>query len=321
MQHSFNKCLAGVLLSVASLAITAPAIGQFSKVKSAMERVRSLKGDISVDKDRASLTTTASALVDQAEVIRSSVKGLGKELAEARGPYSSERSNIRKYSDGMEREGERLWKQATNWAATLKSQADHTDMTRESLSETEIMIQSWETYVREIETRRRWINDGLAQAKELRENTAKPATELERAEEEYMAKEKEATERVKRAFLELADEEGRLADARVKEKQAFDAWRAAVGTEKGNEFSEKMKRLTATWADAQEKTIDSTKRQWDKFLVFQDLVGEKKRTIEYYIKSVTNLRRFIKDMSETGANQAWEDFTTWKEVLEKDFGR
>jgi hypothetical protein len=283
--------------------------------------VRSLRRDITDSASRAGLIPVGKALFEAAEVVRSGSGDLGRPLADASGAYSSERSRIRERARYLVDGAESLKKQATNWVATLEGTQDPVQMTRESAAETDRMIAVWEAFVRETEDRRRWLETGLAQAKELRENVAKPGTQLQLAEDEYAAKKKEADERVKRAVSDWFGAKSTLYDAQARQKQAHDTWLSTLQREGPNEFSQRMRAVVDAWNDAHEKVIEAGRRDWDLFVQTEQLIAENRRVTERYIQQVVELRRFLKEMQEHGANRSWQEFSIWKELFEREFGR
>ena len=310
------------LFAALAIACTAaPAVAQFSSVKSAMERVRSVRGDIDSSKARADLIPVGKALIELGETIRSSAADVGRNFAEANGAYSSERGQIRERARALVREAENLKKQAINWVATLEGTNDPDSMTRESRGTVDIVISAWETLVRETEDRRRWLDSGLAQAKELRENVAKPGSLLERAEEEAAAAKKEADEAIKRSFSDWMGAKSDLYDAESRRIRAYQEWYDAQNSPGASEFSDKMKRLAGAWQDCNEKVVDAAKRDWDLFKGHEGLIAEHRRVAERYIGTIMDLRRFLKDIQDNGANKSWQEFTIWKELFEAEFGR
>jgi hypothetical protein len=315
---------AAALAAVLAFAAPSPLIAQssqFSAVKSAMERVRSLRSDVSDSKDRAALIPVGRALADAAEAVRSNGGELGRSLAEAPGNYSSERARIRERAAHLVRGAEILKKQAVNWVATLEGTNDPKDMTRESNGECERMIQSWEAFVRETEDRRRWLASGLAQAKELRENVAKPGAQLQRAEQDAAQVVKESDERLKRSFMEWFGVKGELADAQVRMRQAHEAWTSTLGREGPSEFSQRMRAAVDAWYAANDKVVELARRDWDLFVKHEGMVAESRRITERYSTQVMELRRFLKDMQGTDANRNWQEFKNWSELFEREFGR
>jgi hypothetical protein len=318
------------LASFALGALSANSSAQLSQARSAFDRIRSAMSDLQSDRDDARTEAAARTIQDNATAMMNALNDLGRSITGS-GAFESERTQVAQLGQQLRRTLEYLCRNAVSVGNTVQGrsrfpvEADYRKQLGLDCSDVKTVFgnvsNEWEQLNRRVEETKRWLRDRLAEAATMKDNAAKPAEALQRAEEQMHAQRESLNERFSSAFHAWISAKNNSASANARENDAFKQWQGAVQSAAGNQFADRVKDLANRWLEAKEAQMAAERADWDAFMVLERAKEERKRMTSDLSRAMQELRNFAREATGDAINRRWAEFDRWSFEFEREISR
>jgi hypothetical protein len=319
-----------LVVSFSALALTSLANAQLSYARSAFERLRSAMSEVSTDREDSRLDAAARTALEQANAMSAALSELGRSIAGS-GPFESDRVLVANLAQQLRRTLELTARNAQGVSNTVQgrsrfsTEADYRKELANQVSDLKLGYENtareWDNLQRRIEETRRWLKDRLSEAQAMRDNTAKPAEALQRAEEQMQAQRDSLNERFRSAFFAWVSAKERSSEANVRENESFRQWQNAIQAADGNQFAERVKDLANRWLEAKEAQMAAERSDWEAFVALERASEERKRGTAELARAMTEVRNFAREATSDAINRRWAELDRWSREYEREMSR
>lgn len=315
MSHRPSPILA-THLALPCLLLSALLPAQYSRAKSDIDKVRSARSYLDLDKDRADQLSRAKTLNEACDYLRNSLAECGKELADFGSNFRDERAKPRSAAATVRGQAEALQSALKYWMAKLDSTDNHKTEGEKVLAQADELIKQWTELERRIEETRRWLADGQKSATQERDRTMQDCRPIEDAQNAAWARLQAAQRADDRADAEHDRALERVLTAETKENETYERYKDAAAR---GAKSEEVWALRQQWSQAANEENDALGAAYNALQSHQSAREELKSAYAQLGSAQRDMRAFAAANNADKIVENFNYFVRWNELFDKEF--